>query len=151
MYGMISAVIGVLIAVMIMFNGAMSNTLGNGMALVLIHGTGLLTVLFVIWINRIQGKGGVPFEYKGLKGLKKIPWYLFSAGAVGILVVVFNNVSFLKIGMSMTLALGLFGQSLAALFFDHFGILGMEKVHFRRKKLIGLGLIFSGIIIMTVM
>jgi len=150
MYGIISAAIGVLIAVMIMFNGAMSSALGNGMALVLIHGTGLLTVVLVICISRMQGKSHFPDQYKGFKGIKTIPWYLFSAGAVGIIIVVCNNVSFLNIGMSMTLALGLFGQSLTALIFDHFGLLGMEKIRFRRKKLIGLGMIFSGIIIMTV-
>ena len=138
MYSIISAGIGVLISIMILFNGAMSNSLGNGMALVLIHFTGLITLIFV---------GEIPNWDK----LKNIPLYLLSAGAIGIFIVTFNNVSFLNIGMSLTLALGLLGQALIALVFDHYGFLGMKKVKFRKKKLIGLGMITLGIIVMTVL
>lgn len=141
MYSIISAGIGALIAIMILFNGAMSSAIGNGMALVLIHTTGLFAVMIVLILRN---------EFR-LAKVAKIPWYLFTAGALGVFTVTFNNMSFLNIGMSLTLALGLFGQSLAALIFDHYGILGMEKVKFRKKKIIGLGMITIGIVVMTIL
>ena len=151
MYSIISAGIGALISIMILFNGAMSNTVGNGMALLLIHFTGLITLILVFLSQRVSKRNNLIGDAQNLGELKNIPLYLFSAGAIGIFIVTFNNVSFLNIGMSLTLALGLLGQALIALVFDHYGFLGMKKVKFRRKKLIGLGMITIGIIVMTVL
>ena len=151
MYSIISAGIGVLISIMILFNGAMSNSLGNGMALVLIHFTGIITLIFVFLSQRVIRRNNLIGDTDNWEKLKNIPLYLLSAGAIGIFIVTFNNVCFLNIGMSLTLALGLLGQALIALVFDHFGFLGMEKVKFRKKKLIGLGMITIGIIVMTVL
>ena len=170
MYSIISAGIGALIAIMILSNGAMSDAIGNGMALVLIHTTGLFAVMIVLLSQKFTRKENLSENLHNKRGddlsekLKdnlgnelllgkatKIPWYLFTAGALGVFTVTFNNISFLNIGMSLTLALGLFGQSLAALIVDHYGILGMEKVEFRKKKMIGLGMITIGIVVMTVL
>ena len=151
MYSIISAGIGALISIMILFNGAMSSSVGNGMALVLIHFTGLITLILVFLSQKIAIRNNLIGDNQNWGELKNIPLYLLSAGAIGIFIVTFNNVSFLNIGMSLTLALGLLGQALIALVFDHFGFLGMKKVKFRRKKLIGLGMITIGIIVMTVL
>ena len=151
MYSIISTAIGALISVMILFNGSMSSTVGNGMALVLIHFTGLITLLLVFLSQKITKRNNLIGESPNWGKLKNIPLYLLSAGAIGIFIVTFNNVSFLNIGMSLTLALGLLGQALIALVFDHFGFMGLEKVKFRKKKLIGLGMITLGIIVMTVL
>jgi len=53
-------------------------------------------------------------------------------------------------GVSLTLAVSLLGQSLAAIIIDHFGLLGMKKIKFERQKITGLILIVSGIIVMSV-
>ncbi|WP_202906312.1 DMT family transporter, partial [Clostridium botulinum] len=60
------------------------------------------------------------------------------------------NLSFSKLGVSLTLALGLLGQSLSSIFIDHFGLLGMKVIKFEKKKCIGLLFIILGIFIMTV-
>jgi len=136
---LISAFIGALIAIMTLFNGTLSNTFGNYTSSIIIHVIGLFSITFVLLISRSK-----------IKIQKKIPIYLYSAGAIGVFTVVFSNLSFSKLGVSLTLALGLLGQSLSSIFIDHFGLLGMKVIKFEKKKCIGLLFIILGIFIMTV-
>ncbi|MBD5639262.1 DMT family transporter [Clostridium botulinum] len=136
---LISAFIGALIAIMTLFNGTLSNTFGNYTSSIIIHVIGLFSITFVLLISRSR-----------IKIQKGIPVYLYSAGAIGVFSVVFSNLSFSKLGVSLTLALGLLGQSLSSIFIDHFGLLGMKVIKFEKKKCIGLLFIILGIFIMTV-
>lgn len=135
----ISAFIGVLIAVMIMFNGTLSGSFGNYASSVIIHTVGLVSITIVLIISKSKFNFG-----------KGIPLYLYSAGIIGIFTVLFNNISYSNLGVSIILALGLLGQSLSSVIIDHYGLLGMKVTRFERKKLIGLLLIVLGIIIMIV-
>ncbi|HBJ2609385.1 membrane protein [Clostridium botulinum] len=136
---LISAFIGALIAIMTLFNGTLSNTFGNYTSSIIIHVIGLFSITFVLLITRSR-----------IKIQKGIPVYLYSAGAIGVFSVVFSNLSFSKLGVSLTLALGLLGQSLSSIFIDHFGLLGMKVIKFEKKKCIGLLFIILGIFIMIV-
>ncbi|MET7040732.1 DMT family transporter [Clostridium botulinum] len=136
---LISAFIGTLIAIMTLFNGTLANTFGNYTSSIIIHVIGLFSITFVLLISRSK--------FKIQKG---IPVYLYSAGAIGVFSVIFSNLSFSKLGVSLTLALGLLVQSLSSIFIDHFGLLGMKVIKFEKKKCIGLLFIILGIFIMTV-
>jgi transporter family-2 protein len=139
MYNLVSAFIGALIAIMLVFNGVLSNKTGNYTASVIIHCVGLFSMMFLLVLTKSKVK------YK-----RGIPLYIYSAGAIGVFTVLFNNISYLNLGASITLALGLFGQSLAAVTIDHFGLLGMKITKFDKKKILGLLLICLGILIMTI-
>ncbi|ENK1243528.1 DMT family transporter [Clostridium botulinum] len=136
---LISAFIGALIAIMTLFNGTLSNTFESYTSSIIIHVIGLFSITFVLLISRSK-----------FKIQKEIPIYLYSAGAIGVFTVVFSNLSFSKLGVSLTLALGLLGQSLSSIFIDHFGLLGMKVIKFEKKKCIGLSFIILGIFIMTI-
>ncbi|WP_097027023.1 DMT family transporter [Clostridium peptidivorans] len=135
----ISAIIGALISVMLMFNGTLSAASGNYTSSVIIHIVGLVFITLVMLINKSK-----------IKLKKDIPIYLYSAGAIGVFTVLFNNLSFLKLGASLTIALGLLGQSLSSIVIDHFGLLEMQIYKFEKRKLIGLLFIILGIFIMTI-
>ncbi|WP_138206801.1 DMT family transporter [Haloimpatiens lingqiaonensis] len=139
MNNLISTFIGALIAIMIMLNGTLSKSLGNYTSSVIIHIIGLFSMIIVLLISKSK-----------IKIQKNIPLYLYSAGAIGVFTVLFNNISFSAVGASVTIALGLLGQSLASILIDHFGLLGMNYVKFRKKKIIGLVFITLGIYVMTV-
>jgi len=139
MNNLLSAFIGALIAVMIMINGTLSNAFGNYTSTVIIHIIGLLSMIFVLLLSR-----------SNLKIVKGIPLYFYSAGAIGVFTVLFNNLSFSKLGVSITLALGLLGQSLSSIIIDHFGLMGMKVIKFQKRKLFGLILITLGILVMTI-
>lgn len=135
---LISILIGALITLMITLNGTLSTGVGNYTSSVVIHFLGLVATILV-----------VVFTKATFKVRNHLSWYLYSAGAVGVFTVLFNNISFAALGVSLTVALGLLGQTVSSLIIDHFGLLGMKKIEFEKKKIIGLLFIMAGIAVMT--
>ena len=138
MYNFLSLLIGILISVMILFNGKLSEGAGNYSSLVIIHIIGLLAITAVMFFKKIK----ISFR-------NNLPWYLYSAGAISTFTVLVNNITYVKIGVALPLALGLLGQSVTSIIFDEFGLMGMPKVKFKKKKLIGFVIIIAGICVMT--
>lgn len=138
MNNLISVLIGVLIALMVLFNGSLSSSLGNYQAGVIIHVVGLIATSLFMLIRGLK-----------IKIKKNIPFYMYMAGAIGVFTVLFNNIGFMTLGASLTLAIGLLGQTLASILCDHFGLLGTEQFRFENKKILGIALILIGILIMN--
>lgn len=138
MNNLISTFIGALISFMILVNGILSDSIGNYSSSVIIHLVGLVSVLIVLAAckSKISIQNGIPV-------------YMYSAGALGVFTVLFSNLSFTQLGVSLTLALGLLGQSISSIVIDHFGLLGMDAVKFKSKKYIGLLIISLGIFVMA--
>lgn len=134
MYNGIAIFIGVLIALMVGYNGILAEGVGNYTSTVIIHLVGLVVVTAALLFTKSKVK---------LKN--NVPIYLYSAGVMGVLTVSFNNSSFIVLGASITLALGLLGQAVASFIIDHFGLLGMPKVKFKKEKMIGILLVCIGI------
>jgi len=135
-YYILSLLTGILISVMVAFNGGLTEQYGLYSAAVLIHIVGLTLITAVVLLNRER-----IFH-------KRHAWFLYLGGVIGVLTTVFNNFAFGRISVSAILALGLFGQSIAGLVIDQYGLLGMRKYPFTKRKLIGLALILAGIISM---
>lgn len=138
MYTILSSLVGAMLAVMIYLNGELASHIGNYAASIFIHLTGLVLVVLILLLTRSE----TPFQ----KGVSPI---LLSGGALGFLTVVFANVGFINLGVSLTLALGLLGQTVSALVIDHFGWFGASVVRFNRGKIGGLALITAGIAVMA--
>ena len=81
---------------------------------------------------------------------KNISIFLYSAGVIGVFTVLFSNFTFVPLGASLTMALGLLGQTVSAIIIDHFGLFGVNVIKFNRKKLVGLAIICLGLVIMTI-
>jgi bacterial/archaeal transporter family-2 protein len=138
MYNLLSLLIGAIIAVMVAINGELSGSLGNYFSLIIIHLLGFLVILGIMVFKKIK-----------LSFRNGLPLYLYSAGAISVFTVMFNNLSYAALGVSLPIALGLLGQIITSLAFDHYGILGMPKIRFKKKKIVGLLIIVIGISIMT--
>ncbi|OPJ56259.1 DMT family transporter [Alkalithermobacter paradoxus] len=139
MNNLISALIGALISIMVMLNGTLSSVYGNYISSVIIHMVGLVSIILVLLTTKSK-----------VKIRKEAPLYLYSGGAIGVFTILFNNLSFPVLGVSITLALGLLGQSISSIIIDHFGLFGMNVVRFEKRKYIGLAFITLGILIMTI-
>lgn len=139
MYKLYAAFVGILLAFMITFNGILAHYVGDYSALVIIHVVGLITLMPILFLKKEK-----KFKLKG------IPIYLLSAGALGIFMVFFNNICFSFLGVSLTVSLGLLGQSITSCIIDHYGLFGMEVSKFHKEKLFGFLLVFIGIIIMVI-
>lgn len=138
MYNFLSLLIGILIAVMVAFNGELSGNIGNYSSLVVIHVIGYLALVLLMLYKKIK----IPFKMT-------LPLWLYSAGAISVGTVLINNLSYSAIGVSLPVALGLLGQSLTSLVFDHYGFLGIPKIKFNKNKIIGIVIIIIGVCIMT--
>lgn len=135
----ISLLVGGLTSIMIFVNGSLTLSYGNLISTVLIHLVGLIAILLMLILSRLP-----------MKLPKGLPLYLYSAGFVGIGTVMLTNLAYLKLGVSLSLALGLLGQTIFSLLTDHFGLLGMKRLRMNPKKLIGLVIIGAGIFIMAI-
>ncbi|WMM24980.1 DMT family transporter [Tissierella sp. MB52-C2] len=139
MYRFYAIFIGVLITIMVTFNGTLDSYLGNYLSILVIHIVGLTAILGILIFKKIKP------VFK-----KEVPLYLYSGGAIGVLLVLANNISFSALGASLTLALGVFGQLILSSAIDHYGLMGMDTYKFHKKKIVGFGIILVGIIIMTI-
>ena len=101
MYYFLSLLIGILVAVMIAFNGGLTTVYGIYSATVIIHIVGLILIGAIILFRREK-----PFA-------KRLPGDLYIGGVLGVATTASVNFAFGKISLSAILALGLFGQSVA--------------------------------------
>ena len=134
MYYLASLFTGILVAVMIAFNGGLTVVYGIYAATVVIHIVGLILIGGIILARREK-----PF-------VKRQPWYLYLGGVLGVATTASVNYAFGKISLSAILAIGLFGQSMAGALVDQFGLFGMRKHPFRTYQIFGILLVAGGIV-----
>lgn len=134
MYRSLAFVTGIILAVMISVNGGLSGYYGVFPATVIIH---LVGTIFSLFFTLKQ------YGWIKLTGFK--PVWIYLGGAIGVFTVVFNNLAFSKLSVTNIIALALFGQTITALIFDHFGLLGMKKIPFKKTSLLGLSFSLFGI------
>ena len=133
MYYFASLMIGILVAGMIAVNGGLTTLYGMYSATVIIHIVGLILIGGIILARREK-----PFA-------KRLPWYLYIGGVLGVATTASVNFAFGKISLSAILALGLLGQSIAGALVDQFGWFGMKKHPFRAYQIPGILLVAGGI------
>lgn len=129
--------VGILVSIMVTFNGLLAKYSGDYLSLIIIHLVGLVIILLIMF-----------FKKEKLSNLKGIPIYLFSAGALGVFMVFSNNMSFNFLGVSLTISLVLLGQSIASCIIDHYGLFEMEVKRFQKEKILGFLLVSIGIVTM---
>ena len=139
MYKASAVFIGILIAIMVTFNGVLATNTDQYVSILIIHMVGLFALIIILVLKK-----------KGVKLYKNIPFYLYSGGLIGIFVVFLNNVCFNSLGASLTLSLGIFGQLVLACFIDHYGLFGLNIYKFKKKKIIGFSIVLLGLITMII-
>lgn len=138
MYNILALLIGALISIMISFNSGLEGYVGSTYSVVLIHAIGLIAILIVAAIKK---------EKMVIK--EAIPFYLFLGGIFGVMLTLVNVITIGSIGVALTTALSVFGQLVFSSLVDHFGLFGLTKYEFNPKKLVGLFIVFVGLVIMT--
>ena len=130
---------GALIAVTVVQNGDLALYLGNYHATALVHAVGIVTILLWLLIRREK------FTWNRLT-----PWYAYMGGVLGVLTVLGSNLSFAALGVSVSMALMLLGQTLMGVAVDQFGLFGAQKHPFQPAHAISLALIIGGIAVMLI-
>ena len=136
MYYLLSLLIGLLVTIMVVFNGELTSLTGVYISTAIIHLVGLFFVSILCIIKKIPLIA------------KKLPILIYSGGAIGLITVLFNNLAFNKISVSALLALSLLGQAITSIIIDNYGLFGMPKQIFSKKKYISLLCMMIGIAFM---
>lgn len=134
MYKLISVFMGTLTALMILLNGLLAKSLGNYVSSVYIHLLGLGLITLILFVK------GLPLIPR-----QKIPLWLFTGGIIGYFTVIFTNLSYGFLGVSLTLSLSLLGQTFSSLIIDHLGLFGATRRPLSLNRLGSLLLILCGI------
>lgn len=129
MYGLLSFLSGVILAVMLQANGGLSGQFGVYHAALYVHivGAAFAVLLLLLTHQRVSGAGGLPL-------------WMYLGGVIGVLTTVLHNLAFSHISLTSIMALGLLGQLALSCWMDHFGWFGMER---RRQDLSVPGVLLS--------
>ena len=79
-----------------------------------------------------------------------MPLYLYSAGLFGYILVFLTSFAIVHIGATLTTCLSIAGQVIASIVIDHFDLFKIKRVKFEPKRILGILLIFVGVIIANI-
>jgi transporter family-2 protein len=124
---------GIAVAVQASLAGIITEQLGVIENAFVVFGGGFLTALILLLINQ----GGK------IRSVGTLPWYVFLAGPLGIVIITSIGFAIPRIGLAGTLTLIVVSQLLIGVIFDHFGWLASVRP-VDTARLIGVGLLFLG-------
>lgn len=128
---------GVIVTLTIAQNGQLAAFYGDYSAAVIVHATGLVMALIVLFCMRKR----LP------KKQTAKPW-MFLGGVIGVGTLVFQTMAYGGVSITAIVGLGLLGQSISSIVVDHFGLMGVEKCEFFPKRLVGMAVVMLGSLIM---
>lgn len=139
MYSLFVLIAGMLQSAMAAFNGMLTEYIGLfGVSLIVHFSGGLLLVFYILLFVRKK------ITIRGM------PWYLYSAGFFGVLIVSVSSFCIQRLGASVTTCLSVAGQLMISAVIDHFGLFHVPKVRFCLKRIPGFVLVLAGIILLNI-
>ena len=131
---------GISVALQGQFMGQIDRNVGTVESLLITYALGafLAAVLFLLF------KGG-----RILAAPQLVPWYVFSSGAFGLVIVGSIGYTVPRLGMASAFTLILLSQFTLAALIDHFGWFGSEVRSIDWKKGLGLLMVLGGAMLVT--
>ncbi|MBD0334835.1 MAG: DMT family transporter [Cyanobacteria bacterium Co-bin13] len=128
---------GAAIVLQSQFMGVMDKQLGTLESVFITYaGGGALVALLMLLV-----RGG------NLRAWQTLPWYVYTSGALGLLIVSVISYIVPRLGLATAFTLMVATQFTLGAMVDQFGFLGAEIHPITPLKLVGLGLLFSGIVL----
>lgn len=140
MYKNLALFNGMLLAIMIFYNGMLGRIIGPYMSTLVFHVLGFILILTISMIRKNR-----------LPNLKKLPFIFFLPGVLGVVTILLNNICIPKIGITLTVGVSLYGQLVTSILVEHFGLFGMSINRFRKEKILGFLIISLGTIVMIIL
>ena len=141
LYLALSALSGMVIAVMVVANTLLGQATTMGVSLIINHTVGLVLLSTILLLGRKQPAIRGPGE--------RAPWYLYFNGLLGVVILNINYVTIISIGASLSMAAAVFGQAASSLIFDLTGWMGIKKRTLNVTKVVSLVVCALGIVIMA--
>jgi transporter family-2 protein len=118
-------------------NAGLKSHIGLGSAL-LVNTTVVLIATIVLWLSTGANTTFFP---------KAAPWTLYIGGLYGFATIAALALAFPQLGAAWAIAMMVLGQGVAALVIDHFGLMGMPRDPITATRLLGVGLVALGIVV----
>ncbi|MGB1069065.1 MAG: DMT family transporter [Henriciella sp.] len=131
---------GLLIPLQGIINGRLSGVIGGPVQAALVSFTIGLTALIII--NILLGHRVPSFEK-----MIQAPVWIWSGGLFGVMMVVLAATAVPRIGVATYVSAIITGQLTAAILYDHYGILGQTVREATPLRLLGVGFLILGIIL----
>lgn len=138
LYSFLVLLAGMLQSAMLSFNGLLSDFIGLFGVTLVVHVTGgLLLALYIVLFIRKRIT------------LRGMPWYLYSAGFFGVLLVSVSSYCVGILGAAATTCLSVAGQLFISAVIDHYGMFRVPRVPFSPKRIPCFLLILAGIVLLN--
>jgi transporter family-2 protein len=132
---LIAAVGGIVITLQAQFMGVMDKNIGTLESMFITYASGGLLIGFAMLVNR----GG------NLSAWRSVPWYVMSAGVLGLIIVGTIGYSTQRLGLATAFTIIVASQFIAGALLDHFGILGADLRQLDFTRLAGIGVMLLGV------
>lgn len=130
---LIAIAAGIAVALQGQFMAIMNRTVGTATSVVISYGAGaIVAVLF--WMARRDPHAPV----------RDIPWYAWTAGALGLVIVGGIGFAAPRLGLSRTIIITIAAQLAAAMLIDHFGLFSAQRHGMDVTRTIGFALTIGG-------
>jgi transporter family-2 protein len=130
---LIAVIAGIAVALQGQAMGAMNRSVGTPSTILATYGSGALIALLIWFFRRSQ------------TSTETIPWYSWTAGVLGLLIVGGIGYAAPRIGLTRTLIITVAAQLVAAMLLEHFGIWGATVRAIDAGKLAGVALTIVGV------
>jgi transporter family-2 protein len=100
------------------------------------------TVLLIV-LTAVLGQFPPQFRVSS----NQLPWWTWTGGVIGVIVVTASLIFVPRIGSLAWLATVITGQIAAGLLLDHFGLLGNPRISISPLRFLGLALLFAGVLV----
>jgi transporter family-2 protein len=132
---LLAVVAGLAVTLQGQFMGSMDRTLGTKESIFITYaGGGLMITLLML----ATGSGN-------LKNWQSLPWYAFSAGLLGLIIVGSIGYVVPRLGVARGFTLIVASQFVVAALIDHYGFFGAAVRPMDLPRLLGLGLMLVGV------
>jgi len=131
---LVMIVAGAAISLQSLFSGTLGQRLGVAESVVIVHLGGFLLGALILLLVR----GG------NLSAWRTVPWYVYSAGALGVLIVGAYSYAVSKIGLAPAITLAIVVQLVLSTVLDHFGMFGLAQRPFDLTRGIGVAVLLAG-------
>ena len=140
MYKNLALINGVILAIMVFFNGMLAGITGPYMSTLLFHALGFILIIIISITKKNK-----------LSNLKEIPLMFFLPGILSVITILLNNICIPQIGITLAIGVTLFGQLVMSSLVEHFGLFGMPVNRLKKEKIVGFSIISLGIVVMITM
>ena len=130
----IAVIAGIAVALQGQFMGVIDRRAGTVTSVFLTYGIGGALAL-AWWLAR-----RAPLE-----NVRQIPWYAWSAGALGLIIVGGIGYTAPRLGLSRTMVITVAAQLAAAAIIEHFGLFASAERHFDIMRAGGFALMIGGV------